>query len=467
MTRILQAASRAVLAGVALAGIAAPALAADGAGLTIYNGGFGMVRETRTVALPQGVGTVTLTGLPAEMRTETVTVRADGVSVLEASFLPETLTPQALAERFVGKTVTLVRVNPATGAETRQPVEVLAVNDGLVVRSNGEIETVRPDGTFTRLVFDSVPEGLAAEPTLSLRVNSRGGAAQPLGLSYLANGLGWQANYVGVYDEARGVLSLQGWATLENGTSTDFRDARVQLMAGDVALERRFAPTMVMAKAADAMMAAEAAPQRESVGDYHLYTLPQPVTLLRRQTKQVSLVSAAAVKAERSYRFELWGPQSFPQPQSVETRVRFDNTRGNGLGKPLPAGTVRFYGQDKAGNSQFLGENRIPHTPEGGAADLILGKAFDVTVKPTLVSQQVLNRGEGPRHVEWSMAYELKNAKDQAVTVDLRQSGLGGEWEVIEESQKHERLDADTARWRVTVPAGGTVTVKATVRQRG
>ena len=463
MKRVLHAAASMV----ALAGLGAPALAADGAGLTIYNGGFGMVREARTVDLPQGAGTVTLTGLPAEMRPETVAIRADGVSVLEASFLPETLTPNELAERFVGKTVTLVRVNPATGAETREPVEVLAVNDGLVIRNHGQIETVRPDGTFTRIAYNSVPEGLAAEPTLTLKVNSRAGGAKPVGLSYLANGLGWRADYVGTYDEARGVLSLQGWATLENGTTADFRDARVQLMAGDVNVERRYARPMAMAKAADAMSRAEFEPAQESVGDYHLYTLPQPVTLLRGQTKQVSLVSSAAVKAQRSYRFELWGPQSFEQPQNVEVRVAFDNTKGNGLGKPLPMGTVRFYGQDKAGNSQFLGEAGIPHTPEGGEADLRIGKAFDVTVKPTVLSQQVLNRGEGPRHVEWAMAYEVKNAKDQAVTVDLRQSGLGGEWEVVEESRKHEKLDADTARWLVKVPAKGAVTVKATVRQRG
>lgn len=464
MKRVVHAA-----AYVAVIGLAAPAVAADGAGLTIYSGGFGMVRESRTLALPQGVGEVVIPGLPRETRPETVLVRADGLSVLESSFLPETLTPHELYRKHVGKTVTLVRVNPATGAETREQVDLLAVNDGLMVRRNGQIEAVRPDGTFTRVVLDAVPEGLAAVPTLSLKVNSRAPGTKPVNLSYLTNGLGWQADYVGSYDEARGVLSLQGWATLRNDTDADFRNSRVQLMAGNVSVEQRYdRPMMAMTKAQSApMMEAASVPDRESVGDFQLYTLPQPVTLLRNQTRQVSLVAAQAVKAERSYRFELWGPQSFEEPRNADIRVTFKNTKGNGLGEPLPAGVVRLYGQDRGGNSQFLGEDRVQHTPENSEIDLTLGKAFDVTVKPTQVNQKVLNRTDGPRLIEWTVSYEVKNAKDQAVTLDLRQSGLSGEWEVLEESRKHERLDSDTIRWQVPVAAKGTTTVTVKVRQRG
>lgn len=428
-----------------------------------------MVRESRTLALPQGVGEVVIPGLPHDIRPETVLVRADGVSVLEQSFLPETLSPEELYERFVGKTVTLVRVNPATGAETREPVELLSVNGGLVVRNKGQIETVLPDGVFVRVAVDGVPEGLAAVPTLSVKLNSRTQGAKPVNLSYLTNGMGWQADYVGSYDEARGVLTLQGFATLRNDTTADFRNSRVQLMAGNVNVEQRYdRPVMAMAKAQSApMMEAAGVPDRESMGDFQLYTLPQPVTLLRNQSKQVALVTAQAVKAERSYRFELWGPQTFEQPRNADIRVTFANTRGNGLGEPLPAGTVRLYGQDRGGSSQFLGEDRVRHTPENGEIDLTLGKAFDVTVKSTQVDQKVLSRSDGPRLVEWAVSYELANAKDQAVTVDLRQSGLSGEWEVLEESRKHERLDSDTIRWKVPVPAKGTTTVTVKVRQRG
>lgn len=428
-----------------------------------------MVRESRALALPQGVGEVTIPGLPRETRPETVLVRAEGVSVLEQSFLPETLSPSALYDRYIGKTVTLVRVNPATGAESREAVVLLAVNDGLVVRSKGQIETVRPDGGLVRVVLDDVPEGLTAEPTLSLKVSSRAGGTKPVNLSYLTNGLGWQADYVGSYDETRGELMLQGFATLRNDTDADFRNARVQLMAGDVNVEQQFGrPVMAMAKAQAAPMTEDAAaPDRESMGDFQLYTLPQPVTLLRNQTKQVSLVTAQTVKAERTYRFELWGPQSLEQARNAEIRVTFRNTKGNGLGQPLPAGTVRLYGQDRGGSSQFLGEDRMQHTAEGGEVDLTLGKAFDVTVKPTQLDRKVLNRGDGPRLVEWSMSYEVKNAKDKAVTVDLRQSGLSGEWDVIETSRKHERLDSDTLRWMVPVAANGTATVTVKLRQHG
>lgn len=455
---------------IAVLGVAAPAVAADGAGLTIYSGGFGMVRETRMLNLPQGVGEITIPGLPNDTRPETVLVRAEGVSVLEQNFIPAGLTPEELYERYKGKTITLVRVNPATGVETREAVELVSASGGLVVRRQGQIEPVQVDGVFVRVALDGIPEGLAATPTLSVRLNSRTGGARPVSLSYLAGGLGWQADYVGSFDEARGVLTLQGFATLRNDTTADFRNARVQLMAGDVATEQRYAPRPVMAVAkaqAAPMMEDAAEPARESMGGFHLYTLPQPVTLLRNQTRQVSLVTTQAVKAERSYRFELWGQQSFEQPRNAEIRVAFRNTSANGLGKPLPAGTVRLYGQDKGGNSQFVGEDRIQHTPEGGEVELTLGKAFDVTVKPTQVDRKVLGRSNELPLVEWAMSYEVRNAGDQAVTLDLRQSGLSGEWEVLEESRRHERLDSDTIRWKVPVAARGSTVVTVRVRQRG
>lgn len=465
----MHAVMRVASSSVAILGLVAPALAADGAGLTIYTQDLAMVRETRQVALPAGTGQVTLPGVPAQMRPETAMLKADGVTVLEQSFLPETLSPHQLFERAVGKTVTYVRTNPATGAETRETVEVLAVNDGLIVRRQGKIEVLRPDGMLNRVVFDTVPDGLSAQPTLSMQVRSRGGGTRPVELSYLTGGLSWRADYVGSYDEARGVLNLQGWATLTNHTSIDFLNSRTQLMAGDVNVERHMAP-MRMTKAMDAIAesaVAAPAPAREAMGDFHLYTLPQPVTLLRNQTKQVSLLAAQAVKAERSYRFEMWGPQSSEQPQNVSVRVSFKNTDANGLGEPMPGGVVRLYGLDKAGNSQFMGEDRIQHTPEDGTVELSLGRAFDVTVKPTLASRRVLNRGEGPSHTEWSMVYEVKNAKDQPVTVDLRQRGLYGEWEVIQASQKHEKLDGETIGWKVDLPAKGSKTVRVTIRQRG
>ena len=53
-------------------------------------------------------------------------------------------------------------------------------------------------------------------------------------LAYLTRGLSWNADYVAVFDEAAGNVSMQGWITLTNNSGTTFANANAQLVAGDV-----------------------------------------------------------------------------------------------------------------------------------------------------------------------------------------------------------------------------------------
>lgn len=439
-----------------------PALA-DGVSLTIYNEDLAMVRDSRTIAFPAGTGAIAFDGVSARIRPETAALRADGVRVEEQNFDFDLISPPKLLEKAVGKTVTILRLNPATGKEEATRATVLAANGEPLFLIDGRIETL---GGGARVAFDSLPETLKSRPTLSMRVASARAGSRPARLTYLTGGLGWNADYVGQYDEARGLMNLQGWVTIRNQSGTDFVNARTQVVAGDVNQATREIMVTAYRKDAMAMPAPPAEPEREAVGDYHLYTLPTPLTLTNNQTKQVALLHAAAVKAARSYRYEAHGFSTQEQPQNVEVRVRFANTAANGLGQPLPGGVVRLYGQDKAGESQFLGEDSIAHTPDGNTVDLTLGRAFDVTVQSLLEGRRIVARDDNGQTVEWSMVYTLRNRKDAATTVDLRQSGLYGDWQLLGESLKHEKLDADTIGWQVPVPAKGETVVKFTLRQR-
>ena len=75
-------------------------------------------------------------------------------------------------QKAVGETITLVRTNPATGAETRERARVLAANGGVVLQIGARIEVLRDDGLPVRVIFDRVPENLRARPTLSVTVQS-------------------------------------------------------------------------------------------------------------------------------------------------------------------------------------------------------------------------------------------------------------------------------------------------------
>src|SRR3546814_3783065 len=91
-------------------------------------------------------------------------------------------------QKAVGETVTLLRTNPATGAETRERAKILAVNGGVVLQIGPRIEILRDDGMPVRVIFDKIPPNLRAKPTLSITVDSDRAGTRPANLSYPTNG---------------------------------------------------------------------------------------------------------------------------------------------------------------------------------------------------------------------------------------------------------------------------------------
>jgi hypothetical protein len=224
-----------------------------------------------------------------------------------------------------------------------------------------------------------------------------------------------------------------------------------------------------MAMAAKAADAAEM--QQESLFEYHLYTLQRPTTLAENQTKQVALMSATRVPVKKE--FLLAGANYYYSGQhgdlgqkiKVGVFVEFDNT-GEGLGVPLPRGVIRLYKKDSQGNAQFVGEDRIDHTPKNETVRLKLGDAFDLTADRKQTAFQKL-AGTGRYNYVFESAYEivLKNAKKEAVTVTVREP-MPGDWTMVSESQPHTKAASDTAEWKVKVPAEGKATLSYRVRVR-
>jgi hypothetical protein len=446
--------------GVAMSAVGGAAAQEAGNAITIYNEDLALVRQTRTLDINRGESVIAFPDVTARIQPETAAINAAGLTVLEQNFDFDLLSPEKLLEKAVGQTVRIVRINPGNGQEISEVAEVLSVNNGAVLKIGDRIEVLRSDGMPTRVIFDKIPEDLKAKPTLTMTVNSSQAGRRPVELSYLSGGLSWKADYVGVFDDAKNELELKGWITLTNNSGIAFTNALTQLVAGDVNRARDavqpMAEMMVTARAAPASAKA----QQEAFGDYHLYTLPRPTTIRNNQTKQVSLLEAPKVRASKLYRYDANGFFSMEQPANVDVRVMFKNDTGAGLGLPLPGGIVRLYGRDSQNRTQFLGEDRINHTADGLDVNLQMGKAFDVTVLPTLLNQERIS----DRVAELQIRYRFRNAKPDAVTVDLRQRGLYGRWQITQASLKHERLDAQTAGWKVTIPAKGETILTFTAR---
>ncbi len=441
--------------------------------VTIYNENLALVKDQRRLSLAAGLNRLALREVSARMRPETALLRSlshpGTLTLREQNFDFDLLTPAKLLEKYVGREVRIVRTHPMTGAESVETATVLAANGGVVMRIGDRIETGLPG----RIVYDGVPANLRDRPTLVSELDAARAGAQTVELSYLTGGLAWKADYVAELNAADTALDLNGWVTLTNTSGTAYPNAKLQLVAGDV---NRVREEMRLAAKSTAMRdraeAAAPAMAQEALFEYHLYTLARPTTIADNQTKQVALLGAQSVPVTKElvlkgsdyyYRSSVGG---IGQKLKVGVFVQFANRESSRLGMPMPKGVVRVYKKDSAGNAQFVGEDRIDHTPRNETVRLKLGEAFDVTADK---KQTDFKRREPTNRASYvfETAYEvvLRNAKKEPVTVVVREP-VPGDWTMLEESQRHAKPAAGTAEWHVAIPAEGSATLRYRVLVR-
>lgn len=442
--------------------------------VTIYNENLALVKDQRRIPLSSGQNALAFRDVSARMRPETALLRSltspGKLSVIEQNFDFDLLTPGKLLEKYVGRNVSIIRTNQATGAETTEQALVLSANQGVVMKIGNRIETGIPG----RIVYPDVPANLRDRPTLVMSLNNDGAAQQDVELSYLTGGLAWKADYVAELNAADDKLDLSGWVTLTNTSGASYNNAKLQLVAGDVNQvqdEMRFANRQMkgelLSMAAPAPRMAE-----ESLMEYHLYTLDRPTTISENQTKQVSLLAASAIPARKElllrgadyYYGSSYG--DLGQKMKVSVFVEFDNKEASHLGMPLPKGIIRVYKKDTSGNAQFVGEDKIDHTPKNEKVRIKLGEAFDVTAdKKQTDFKRLPNPAKGNALYESAFEIVLKNAKKDAVTVTV-QEPIPADWKMQTESHSHEKAASNTAVWHIKVPAEGRARLSYRVQVR-
>ncbi|HYI39651.1 MAG TPA: DUF4139 domain-containing protein [Allosphingosinicella sp.] len=479
--------------------VAGPALGQSPQGevaITIYNNNLALVQDVRQIAIPAGRSRQEFADVSAQIRAETVSFAAPDTAIVEQNFDYDLLSPGKLMEKAVGQTVTIVRVNPATGGEIRESAKVLATNGGVVLQIGARIEVLRDDGLPVRVIFDKVPENLRARPTLSVTLESGRAGVRPARLTYLTPGLAWKSDYVALFDEAAGKIDVQGWITLSNSSGTTYTNADVVMVAGapndgnnyNSNNYRSYRPQA----ASDLVRAGTESGNRPRLGDYYLYPLAHRTTIANAQTKQVSFLDVQGAAAAKAYHFTVGWMQTVDTPTSASTVLNFSNSRASGLGTQMPAGTVRVYIRDAQGAPQFIGESGIGHTPMGSEIAIRTGEAFDVKVKSAVTKREKITKDEwertsryritdsreGTRIVEvetnpvfsrTTMTYTLTNARPTPSVVNLVQTGLDNPYHdtrIVEESVRGEQISLSDRRYRITIPANGETVVTATFDTR-
>ena len=438
--------------------------------LTVYNSNIALVRDVRTLQLPRGIFDLQFMDIAATVNPATVHFRSlsepGRVSVLEQNYEYDLLEPDKLLRKYVGRDVTLVRRKQDGGVTIEEPVtaRLLSYNNAPVWQIGNEIVTgLGAD----HMRFPELPGNLFSRPTLIWSLTNEGGTRHRVEASYLATNLKWNADYVLTVARDDKTADVDGWVTVTNGSGTAFRNAKLQLVAGDV---NRVYPSAGRMEADERVMkmAANAAREmtQESFSDYHLYTLDRKTTVNNNQTKQVSMLDATNFPVAKRY---IVDGQAFyyrnaqhpgsPLKDVVQVYYQFKNEDKAGLGVPMPAGVVRVYQSDSNGGVQFVGEDRIQHTPKDETLNLKIGNAFDVVSERKQIDFQKI--ASNVYEVEYEVA--LRNHKTAPVTVEVNEP-IGGTWRILRSTYEWVKTDAWAAQFTVPVAADGTSTLRYRVR---
>ena len=437
--------------------------------ITVYNSDLALVRDTRNITLQPGSFDLRFMDIAATVNPATIHFRSltspGALTVLEQNYEYDLLEPDKLLRKYVGREVTLVRNRQQGGSTVQEEVTatLISYNNGPVWQIGKEIVTgLHAD----HIRFPELPGNLYSRPTLIWTLQNTGAAKQRVEASYLATKLAWNADYVLTVARDDKAGDLDGWVTLTNGSGTSFRNAKLQLVAGDLNRVRQEIRSRLAMRDAPMAAAAQEKMAEEAFSDYHLYTLGRRTTINNSETKQVSMLSGTGVPMLKRYVVD---GQAFyyhnsrspgaPLKDVVQVYYQFRNDEKSGLGLPMPSGTVRVYQADSKGGVHFVGEDRINHTPKDETLKLKIGNAFDVICERNQTDFQRIS--SNTHEVEYEIT--LRNHKTTPIAVEVNEP-IGGTWRMLRASHEWTKTAAWAAQFTVPVAVDGTAVLKYRVR---
>ena len=447
-------------------------------------GGYALVSETRRVSLPAGESELRFEGVTSGLVPQSAIVTGLGEAVIEKNRDARLLSPGSLLDASLGERLTLRRTSRATGQVRNQDAIVRATAEGIVLQTQDGFEALRCTGLSETLLAPSVPPGLSAKPTLSVRVRSPRAVERTVTLSYITNNFDWQADYVGDLSPDGRTLSLFAWLTLANGDDTGLADAQTNAVAGKLNRERIWVergeakpimlncwpsgttsdiPLEVMAVSqmseeivvTGARMAAPPPPPpppsperggdvmatEERLGDVRLYRVPISVTVAARSQKQIAFLKQPSVKYDSVLRLRLGGGQfDMPLERVLVTR----NRRAEGLGLALPAGKLALFGM-REGRRVLLGEGRIDDHTVGEKVEIKVATATGVRARQTMLSS------DESAGFELILTNDLPRSQTVEIELPLDTKARDGKRLVKRDGWM---------LWRISVPANGTARLR-------
>ena len=448
--------------------------------LTIYNQDFALVKENREMNLSNGISFLSVPDVASTIEPNSVAFKSrtnpNSVVVREQNYRYDVINMNNILGKVVGKEVTVERPLQNGTFETITGTLLSTPDNGIIIDRGRDGVIINPGGTVR---LKDLPEGLVSRPTLVWKLETTKPGIHNTEISYLAGGLGWTSDYVVVVDPLDKYVDLTGWVTLTNNSGVTYDNATLNLMAGDVH-RRKPQEQSYKVMYSDAITGLAApAPQfsEKSFFEYHLYTLKDKTTVRDKETKQITLTTAAHIPARRIYIYDgrkawwdQWQYNTNYHPgenyeastnKKVNVLMQIVNSKDNNLGIPLPKGTIKVYKQEADANQHFVGEDEIDHTPKDEKIRLHLGDAFDIVGEHLRTKFRRVNSKQS----EETFQISLRNHKDVPVTV-VDVEHLLGDCKITGSSHKYFKKDASTVEIPVQIPANGEVKINYTVRTK-
>jgi hypothetical protein len=468
--------------------------------LTIYNENFAVARTQIDLDLHPGRNEVTTTQVTSQLEPDSVVLRDPASKptfhILEQNYDAGVVNQQWLLEKYEGKTINFQIGNSAMVDGKFVPGPVIP---GKIIRA-GKLENGYPqsqplievDGQMQfqlpgTPLFPASTDGLLLKPTLRWQIGSEKAQKLSAELAYITGGLRWEATYNVVTPENANATTeekadLIGWITIHNESGTEFPEARIKLMAGDVAkIPPPSSPYAMMGRnfAMAQSVAVEPQVTQKAFDDFHLYDLNRTVSLRDGEIKQIQFIEASGVTVTRSYLFNgssqnlqpyaNYADRIIQQPNygfdsgntKVQITQQIKNSEANHLGIPLPAGRIRLYRRDGDSNSggqmEFTGESTINHTPTEDTVKIVTGSAFDIKGSRRQTDFHINQNGHT---LDESFEIKLTNQKPQPVTFNVVEPMYRGDnWDIQQKSSDYTKLDSHTIQFPLLVPAKGEATL--------
>lgn len=444
----------------ALSALLLPAMAAAqdaSTSLTIYNDGRVLMRRTFPVEVKSGESTVNLS--PGSLNPGTIFSLDPDITITGSSY-EELSSPDVAMRRAIGHEIRFGMKEDTVTAT------VLGVDPLRLRLEDGSVIFMAPGTPL--FPSDLISDG--PELTLHLKSNESR-SALPLG--YFTGGARWHAAYEVILldDQAR----VQGSAVIPS-EGLKVEGAEVQLLAGSVSRvpeSLSLQPGVVMrAEAAYGQAARDMTATEQRAGEFHLYTIPEALTLRPGETTTAALFPPARVPYEKRYvvpgvlpmygMVRQWGEEEQEVPVMVSYTL--EREQDSEFGKiPLPGGVARLYQRDAQGRLQLVGESSLDHTAAGQDVTLDAGTAFDLTARRVQTSYELVRTSKTETQVTASYRVTVANATDEAVQVDVLEQRFG-DWTVLESSVPAEKVSSSTTRFTISIPPEGETVLTYRIR---